>query len=208
MDSSTPFNLLVVPGSPAVVEKLAPSDTAGRHLVASVRALAGTGDTGARPIDIVGSRDERWRTGIAGSFRAWGSDVTVGGGHFLAELVARYCLGPAEARVRDSRGTLAPFDPTALTVLVLDGSAGMTPRAPLALIDAAPATHHALRDFLAGAGPLPADLAERGVIEPQLWEELAALAVHGLRVSAQRVIADDASLGIGRFVAAWQVDHV
>lgn len=194
------FNVIVVPGSPALVAELAPRDAAGRAMVRAVRELA---VQDARPIHIVGAQDERWRTELTGSLAAWGApSVTVGGGNYLAELVARYCLGEAAARVATSRATIAPFDPDALTAVVLDGSAGLTPRAPLALIDGAETVHARMADFLAGRGDLPGDLAEHGVVEPALWHELASL-----RPSRCELVAQDASLGVGRFVAAWDVDH-
>ncbi|WP_087118259.1 hypothetical protein [Corynebacterium urinipleomorphum] len=194
------FNVIVVPGSPALVAELAPQDTPGHAMVCAVRDLVAQD---ARPIHIVGSRDARWRTELTGSFAAWGApQVTVGGGNFLAELVARYCLGDAEAGVEASRVALAPLDPDALTVVVLDGSAGLTPRAPLALIDGANRAHEQMADFLAGRGDLPGSLEEHGVVEPELWHELASL-----RPSRCELVAQDASLGVGRFVAVWQVDH-
>ena len=194
------FNVLIIPGSPALVVELAPRDGAGRELTAAIRTLIAH-DT--RPIHIVGSRDERWYTRHTGSFAAWGApQVNVGGGNYAAELVARYCLGPASARVTDSRGTLQSLDPDVLTVVVLDGSAGLTPRAPLALIEGAEATHEQMARFLDGTATLPQDLAEYGVIEPALWEQLAAQPAMN-----KQLIATDSSLGVGRFVATWEVDH-
>lgn len=194
------FNVCVVPGSPALVAELAPGDFVGRAMVRTVRELA---EKDARAVHIVGSRDGRWRTERTGSLAAWGApNVAVGGGNYLAELVARYCLGTGAERVTDSRATLAPFDPEALTVVVVDGSAGLTRRAPLALVDGAQETHEHMARFLAGDDALPDELAVRGVVEPALWHELAAL-----RPVRCELLAHDASLGVGRFVAAWQVDH-
>lgn len=194
------FNVCVVPGSPALVSELAPRDAAGGELVRTIRRLAGHD---ARPIHIVGSQDGRWRTEHTGSFRAWGApQVTVGEGNYLAELVARYVLGDSAARVTESRSTIAPLDPEALTVVVVDGSAGLTQRAPLALVDGAPEVHEQMARFLAGAAQLPEELAEHGVVEPALWHELAAL-----DAANQQLIAHDAADGVGRFIATWQVDH-
>ena len=78
----------------------------------------------------------------------------------------------------------------------------MTPRAPLALVDGAPEAHEQMAAFLDGKATLPDNLAELGVIEPALWEELA-----GLEAARQQLIAADATRGVGRFVAVWQVDH-
>lgn len=194
------FNVIVVPGSPALVAELAPRDSAGRAMVRAIRELVARDD---RPIHIVGSQDPRWRTELTGSLAAWGTpSVAVDGGNFLAELVARYCLGEAEVRVAVSRAALAPLDPEVLTVVVLDGSAGLTPRAPLALIDGAQQVHEQMADFLDGRGDLPGNLERYGVIEPELWRQLA-----DLRPSGCELLAQDASIGVGRFVAAWQVDH-
>ncbi|KGF25090.1 hypothetical protein CJ203_07090 [Corynebacterium tuscaniense] len=194
------FNVLIIPGSPALVPELAPRDDAGRKLVSAIRALI---ENDARPIHIVGSRDSRWYTQHTGSFAAWGApQVNVGRGNYVAELVARYCFGPAVARVTDSRGTLKPFDPEVLTIVVLDGSAGLTQRAPLALIEGAEATHEQMARFLDGKATLPKDLAKHGVIEPALWEELAAQPAKN-----EQLIVADASLGVGRFVATWEVAH-
>lgn len=190
-------NLVIVPGSPALVAELSPADEAGARLRGAVRGLVAGED---RPIDVVASHDPRWHTAHTGSFRAWGAGVTVGGGNHLPELVARYLLGPAENRVRNVRDVLQPLDPGALTVLVLDGSAGLTSRAPLALVDGALEAHEAMRAFLGGKAELPEDLP--GVIEPELWRQLAELTP-----SKARLVDHDATLGVGRFVAAWQVDH-
>ena len=63
-------------------------------------------------------------------------------------------------------------------------------------------THEQMARFLDGRGALPDELTARGVVEPALWHELAAL-----DASNQRLIAQDATHGVGRFVATWQVDH-
>lgn len=193
------FNVLIVPGSLALVRELAPRDDTARDFRATIGTLVAQD---VRPIHIVGSQDQRWLTAHTGSFAAWGApQVTVGGGNYAAELVARYCLGAAEARVTESRAHIAPFDPAVLTVVVLDGSAGLTQRAPLALIDGAQTAHQQMGDFLAGQAMLPEDLAAAGVVEPVLWHELAAL-----RPRHAHLIAADDTLGVGRFIATWQVD--
>lgn len=186
------FNLLVVPGSPVLVRELAPQDESGRKITDALHELVAGDD---RPVEIVGSRDERWRTEITGSFCAWGADVQVGGGNYLPELVARYVL--REREIADSRDRIAPLNPDALTVVVVDGPAGLTARAPLALIDGAPSAHTALEQFLDGAGGLPGELP--GVVEKRLWLELAQL-------EAQKtLVASDSELGVGRYLAAWEV---
>lgn len=193
-----PFNLAVIPGSPALVPELAPRDEAASEIVDKIRALASA--EANMPIEIIGSTDPRWRTELTGSFRAWGADTTVGSGNDLAELVARYCLGEAESRITGFRGRLHPINPDALSVVVLDGPAGLTQRAPLAFIDAAPAAHEALIAFLDGRGELPAGLREAGVVEPELWEELG-----GVDRASSSILFADSTHGVGRYVAAWQV---
>lgn len=187
-------NLWIVPGSPALVAELSP-DPASRRLAAAVRQLAAT--AGERPIDIVCSLDDRWRTGITGSFQAWGAPSTrVRSGNHVAELVARYALGDPE--VRGVRGTIGEMDRDAVTVVVLDGPAGLTPRAPLALIDGAPELHERLKRWLGGGGPEVVD--KQSVLEPALWEELATV-----RAERARLIDHDDTHGVGRYVAEWRV---
>lgn len=191
-------NLWIVPGSPALVAELSP-DPASRRLAASVDQLAAA--AGERPIDIVCSLDDRWRTAVTGSFKAWGAPNTrVRGGNHLGELVTRYALGDPE--VRGVRGTIGEIDRDidrdAVTVVVLDGPAGLTPRAPLALIDGAPELHERLKRWLGGGGPEVVD--KQSVLEPALWEELATV-----RAQRARLIDHDDTLGVGRYVAEWWV---
>ena len=185
-------NLWIVPGSPALA--LSPSDEASQRLVKAVHALAGTAD--GRPIDIACSLDDRWRTAHTGSFAAWGGpDITVRAGNHLGELIARFALGDPE--VREVRGVIGTPDPDAVTVVVLDGPAGLTPRAPLALVDGAPEYHQRLCRWLDGGQP---EVVDKQLPEPALWHELAAL-----RPREARLIDHDDTLGVGRYVAEWSV---
>lgn len=185
--------VLVVPGSPAVVQELAPGDSAGAKIRRVVKSLV----SGA-PLHVVGSSDPRWRTTHAGSFRAWGAPVSVGGGRDLSELVARYLVGD----VAEFRPSIQPVDPAAQTVVVLDGPAGLTARAPLSLLPHARRVHEQLQGLLRGeqVGLNEDELRAAGVIEPKLWLELARLRP----TSAQLLLADDTH-GVGRYVAAWKV---
>lgn len=192
-------NLVVMPAGPALVRELAPRDAAGQRMVAAVRSLIdATGDH--RPVHLVGSRSPRWVTGVTGSFQAWGApQVTVGAGHHLPELVQRYVLGERAARVASVRGELGAVDPEALTLVAVDGSAGLTERAPLALLPQAAAADTWCRELLSGrpVGEMP---AEGGILEPELWRELAGLA------PAQAELVDaDCEHGVGRYVAAWRI---
>lgn len=193
--------VLVIPSSPALVEELAPADAPSRELLAAARDILAPLDPAT--IDVVGSLDERWRTSVTGSFQAWGAPgVTVGGGNCLAELIARYVLGERlEARIDDVRERLG--QPQAeLTVVVTDGSAGLTQRAPLALIDGAEATDRWCREVLSGhsvAAMTPAQLQETGIIDVALWEDLA-----NVDKRDATLVAGDTATGVGRYVACWE----
>lgn len=193
-------NLIVMPAGPALVRALAPADAVGRRIVASVLSLVDAADP--RPIHLVGSRSPRWQTALEGSFQAWGApQVTVGAGHFLPELVQRHVLGERAHRVDSVRGSVGVPDPAALTLVAVDGSAGLTPRAPLTLLDRGPDADEWCRSVLSGGQAADgAFLPEAGVLEPDLWLELAAL-------SPQRaeLVEADISHGVGRYVAAWRI---
>ncbi|MHA2789168.1 hypothetical protein ACXZ66_08510 [Corynebacterium sp. S7] len=188
-------SLIVIPGSPAVVTELAPADQVAAQVREHVSSLLDD-----RPREVIGSSDSKWKTSLEGSFHAWGADVSVGHGTDLAELVARYLVGEI-ASFRDSIGQV---NPNALTVVVLDGPAGLTPRAPLSFIDAAPGVHEKLQQLLAGSrvAPNSEELSQAGVVEPRLWLELAQLKP----ARAELLLADD-SLGVGRYVAAWDIEQ-
>lgn len=190
-------NVLIVPGSPALVAQLGVGDEASRRLAAAAGEAARRACAeGERPIDIVCSHDERWRTEYVGSFRAWGApQVTLRGGNYLGELVARYLLG--DPRVREVRGHLGDPDPQALTAIVLDGPAGLTERAPLSLREGDREAHERIIRWLGGGAK--AGVAKH-VLEPELWAELAQLQPQ----EAALIDADD-TLGVGRYVAKWRV---
>ncbi|MDR7329520.1 hypothetical protein [Corynebacterium guangdongense] len=193
--------LIVMSASPAQVRDLAPAEDASRELARRTGELVARLGAGGRPIELVASRDERWRTGQVGSFRAWGApQVTVGQGHHLPELVARHVLGGRE--ITSVRDRIGEINPEALTIVAVDGSAGMTDRAPLALLEGAGDAHRALLGLLAGAGLClnHAELDDAGVIEPRLWLELAALPVRRANLEYH-----DTHLGVGRYLAAWCV---
>lgn len=153
-------------------------------------------------VEIVRPCNASERTELAGSFAAWGApQVQVGAGNYLPELVARYALAPYEPEVREVREHIGVPEPDVLTVVVVDGSAGLTARAPLALIESAPELHRALQQFVAGErSQLPEGMEQLGVLEPGLWRELASLDAR-----RQLLHADD-SLGVGRYVGLWEVE--
>lgn len=194
--------VLLIPSSPALIPQLAPADAPGARLLAAARREVAAAP--AARIDIVGSRERRWETAHTGSFRAWGApEVTVGGGTHLPELLARFVLGPEqEANITEVRGQLG--EPRAeLTVVATDGSAGMTARAPLALLDSAPVVDRWCRDVLSGVdtGPLSdGELSAAGILDAPLWNELA-----GTRKRGARLVDADTTTGVARYVACWEV---
>lgn len=191
--------VLIIPGSPALVTALAPADAASKRLAGAVR------ETSARfsglPVDVVCPLSDDEYTARTGTFTAWGAPhVQVGAGNYLGELLARYLLG--EREYRPARETIGALDPDVLTVIVADGPAGLTPRAPLAFIDSAPEIHAALQRFIAGGTGLAEaeTLKEAGVVKPEPWTMLAELSP----ANAELIDADD-TLGVGRYVGVWEV---
>lgn len=199
------FNLMVMPASPALAVELAPNDAASRALLAAARTLAvEAAAAGINEAEIIGSRSPRWHTSHTGSLRAWGAhQVHVGAGSYLPEIMAHYVLSTVpQITVRDSRDRLGAPDPKVLSVVVADGSAGLTERAPLALIPGAQEAHRWCEEVLMGASASSnaERLQQRGVEEPELWLELA-----GCTPKCAQVKAADATLGVGRYVAGWEV---
>ena len=203
--------LVVIPGSPALVRELAPADDAGARLLDAARRVLAEVLADAPDIDVelVGSRAPQWRTRREGSLAAWGAPhVDVGTGQYLPELIQRYVLAEQARRVTSVRDDLRGLNPGAVTVVSVDGSAGLTTRAPLALVDEAAEADSWCRAVLSGDGPpdtAPADgaaawLSARGVLEPDLWVQLA-----GLTPSRAELTLADASLGVGRYVAVWEM---
>ena len=138
-----------------------------------------------------------------GSLKAWGAATNLGGGNYLPEIMARYVLHSVpQLHARASREHIGQPDPAALTIVVADGSAGLTERAPLALVPGAQEAHEWCEEVLMGASASKAGewLSQRGVVEPALWEELA-----GLQPKKAQLLATDATLGVGRYVAGWEV---
>lgn len=139
--------------------------------------------------EIVCSHDPRWR---AASLRDWGIESPATGS-YLGELIAHHFIaGPARAR-------LQPLDRSVLTVVVLDGPAGLGSRAPLGEVEGAPRADAWCRALLSGdpAARSGAELAS--IVEPEVWRELATLTPK----YAELVAAE--SEGVGRYVARWEV---
>lgn len=200
-------NLVVMPSSPALVRELAPGDEAAGRLREVLREVLACAAARYQRIELVGSRASRWRTELSGSFQAWGAPgVAVGAGNYLPELVQRYVLAELGDQVVSVRERLGTPDPAALTVMAADGSAGLAARAPLTLLDTAPAADAWCRGLLAGNLPTPpvswdaTTLRQAGILEPEPWLELAAL------TPKQGQLRDaDTTLGVGRYVATWEL---
>ncbi|MTD91345.1 MULTISPECIES: hypothetical protein [Corynebacterium] len=207
-------NLMVMPASPALAEELSPSDDASRALLSAAceltRDAARVNGRAPLKVDIVGSRDARWRTEHTGSLRAWGApQVDVGGGNYLPEIMARYVLTNALGAesshhaftVEDSRASLGEVRSGRFTIVCVDGSAGLTERAPLALVEGARDTHLWCESVLAGAEEDCDEelLHSTGVLETALWAQLAGVHPHHAELRAA-----DSTLGVGRYVAGWQ----
>lgn len=200
-------DLLIMPGSPALIPELGPKHDKLRHTLGKLIATL-THDP--RPRHLIASRNPRWHTTHTGSLRAWGdpSGITVGAGNFLGEILQRRLLGPALGEVTSIRDTLGTPNPQALTIVCVDGSAGLTARAPLTLLENGGLSHQWCCGILGGQGmPHPKDfhaseqeLSRAGIIEPALWLELAGLAPNYQRT----LIAADSDTGVGRYIATWK----
>ncbi|AZA11607.1 hypothetical protein [Corynebacterium gerontici] len=205
-ESSTIF---VVSGSPAQVRGLGVGDNASTELAAQSIALLTQAVQSPSPVAIVCSHDNRWYTRHAGSFRSWGAaNTSVGAGHHLGELVARWLLQQSSESAQHPMPEVLSQDslsghPT--QIVVLDGSAGLSPKAPLAEVPGADEAHEWCTALLAGEGPGSVEkqwLQERGVIEADLWLELEAeIAQRGW---SGGLYWSDMSLGVGRYVARWE----
>ena len=199
-------NVVFLPSSPALIAELAPNDEPSRRLLnEAVKLLTPLVQEHPASIDVVCSHDQRWYTAHQGSSRAWGApQVGVGQGHYLGELIARYILQAAGAEaghVSESRDYIGQLNSSTLTIVMLDGSGGLTERAPLALLDTAAEVHSWCQEALQGqASPMEEHrLIDGGVIEPSLWLE-----VQKLRPRQAQLVDSDSTLGVGRFIATWK----
>lgn len=190
-------HIVVVPGSPALVEGLGRGDAASQRLRdSSVAALRAALALRPATVRVVCDLHPATMTRLEGSFAAWGApEVQVGGGYALGELLARYLMGLAAAalgcsvEIDEITDQIGELTPQSLIVVVADGSAGMHAKAPLAAVDGADEAHRWIVGLLSGtAGPgddpavagrdgasLGKSLAARGVGVPALWEQLAAI---------------------------------
>lgn len=221
--------LLLIPGAPLLVPELAGADPAAARLraacVAAARAVLADGP---RPL-IVRRPDDRFATARTGSFRAWGADVDVAGGNHLPELVARWVIGAAGRGPGDADAVAQmpdPFDFEGVSVggeprpivVVAEGPAALTARAPLTLLDGAQGIDDICAAIAAGDGAAlaeghdpfgdvgPSACAEVGLGTVGVWQDLAAFGAQ-LRLDATDFTAEaryrDATHGVGYHVAEW-----
>ncbi|WP_295627081.1 hypothetical protein [uncultured Corynebacterium sp.] len=214
--------LLIIPGAPLLVPELSGADADAAALRAAVLAAAsrvlGASSADARPL-IVRSPDDSRATAHVGSFRAWGADVTVGGGVHLPELVARWAIaqcGRDPERVEVSARLPEPFagDGDAPIIVVADGPAALTARAPLTLLPEAEPIDEACADIAAGrfdagapfAGVDSAKGVAVGLADAEIWRDLAgfgaAVANEAGSFTAEASYRG-APHGVGYHVAEW-----
>lgn len=208
--------VVVVPGSPVLIPSLGVGDDESARVLQLVYSVVSQCVAQARRVVIVGSANPRWFTKHTGSFRAWGarevSDRGQGAqvmsaGNYLPELMARFFLGEAESQVDMVCEHIPQLQAGDCVLVVVDGSAGLTTKAPLSLLPHASACHEWCCSLLAhGAASIrmsEAELADAGVVEPTLWRELCQLSE---QVRSARLIHADSSLGVGRYLSVWEVE--
>ncbi len=216
-------DLVVVSGSPAQIPALAPNHAPSTALAHhAIEALADALRRQPRGIAVVSQRSQRWYTAHRGSFRAWGApDVVVAKGHHLGDLVAMYLLEQAVLAAKIPPAAVdieevefldhIPQPSGGLTVVVADGSAGLTPKAPLSLLQNAAPTQDWCEALLGAQMPAPMtqqDLTQGGVIEADMWLELYRFGTGPAGAGLKRsLIHRDHSLGVGRCVALWSQER-
>lgn len=195
--------MIFVPTSPALVPELGRGDSDSAMLLRVARTLID--DVCARhpvaSISLVGSTYSRTYTAHTGSFRAWGaSGVSVGAGNYLAELVLRYVVGDSSLPI-----SATPFSPgpSVLTLVGVDGPAGLSDKAPLSLVPGARERHewceHVLRGDAVSWPEEKEELRRDGIIEPGMWWLLR----NKRPIGPQLHVSSDAH-GVGRYLATWE----
>lgn len=218
--------LVIMPGAPLMVPELAGGDEAAAMLRGAVAGtLRGVLDRAAQagagaPL-IVRRPDDRLATGRTGTLAAWGADVRVGAGNHLPELLARWALRAAGAPERVVAGAEAvavlpdPWEHDGPLLVVADGPAALTDRAPLTLLDGAQEVDDACAEIAGGRRAAegeallaelgPAALDRVGLYCAGLWQDLARFAeeIGGDRDTTFEVVHRDCSHGVGYHVARW-----
>ncbi|MDU0477888.1 hypothetical protein QVA66_01390 [Staphylococcus chromogenes] len=195
--------VLIVPSSPALVSELAPADQSSRQLKqAAVAQLRTLGDYPHLRLAVLGQRTDHTRTQRTGSFAAWGAPSISGlQGEYLCDLLASYLLRCAGINL--SCAPVNSMDHNAdVLIVVVDGPAGLSDRAPLALIPSAGERMQWCRSVLLGQTSVPASEAELqadGLIQPEIWQQL-----HGVTPNRPRILTESMEHGVGRIVARWE----
>lgn len=231
--------LLLIPGAPLLIPELSGGDevaanlraavlTAAREVISGAKSDALTeSESGSFPIVFVYRPDDQFRTSHTGSFRAWGTDISVGYGNHLPELVARWVLREAgcDASFLAQAESLAQFpdpwtlDPNAVVVAIADGPAALNVDAPLSLlphareIDAVCSTiggcDSSVLEF--GTDPFgefgPTTCASVGLYTAGIWQDITAFGAElyddptSQLSGAEKYHCD--TYGVGYHVAVW-----
>lgn len=216
---STP--VVLVPGAPVLVPELsgaAAADTAGQ-VAAALECLGAAADGASRVVVLGTDPDGRAIGDIRSSLRRWGTAVPVGRAGAPepaaadvpdAALLGWWLLDRAGidlprsfVGIAGDRPTTWLPEPEALVVVVADGPASLTSRAPVPEDPRGVALDSALTHWVRDGGPLPdpgAGIAESvGWWSRPAWLELARLT--GGRPS--RESASSAPFGVGYHCARW-----
>ncbi|MDO4928504.1 MAG: hypothetical protein Q3976_05505 [Corynebacterium sp.] len=213
-------NLIFLPNSPAVLSELSPSDESSVELKDRAMALVRSFCLNQQPVVIHYAEHKRDYTALTGSLKAWGAQVTVATGNFLPQLLARYILesagwDPAMVRARGYSETpdLCTKDALAadaLHVMVLDGVAALTTKAPKYVLPQAEAGALWCRETLGGELPeqawTRAQLEQAGVDNAVLWPALWQLR-HQTSQLAMRSFFEDTTHGVARLLGAWEINN-
>lgn len=195
-------HLLVIPCSPALVDDLAPADTASaclREVARETITRLKTNNEVSR-VSIIGQREQHQYTALTGSLAPWGSMQAVESGNYLCDLLGHYICEPVLPDVEIQSANELVFLPGTLNVLLLDASAGLTAKAPFAECAGAAEATKWCREVLArGHREYAGDLSAAGLPWPAGWSNL-----HGVDANKRAVLAQDETHGVARFIAFWE----
>lgn len=203
-------DLLIIPGTPVLVPELSVGDPDAEELRAVVLSeLSVVLDRATVPPKIVRLEQPGQDTAIEGSFRAWGADVSVGVGHYLPELVARWALNEFGVSGHQILAT-DRIPQTGPVIVVTDGPAALSAAAPLTLMPEAVTLDDACRAIAGGTAVREAaaviragDTEACGLYSADLWLQLADRS-QDLGADALHTRAYDAApYGVGYHVARW-----
>lgn len=215
--------VVLIPGAPVLVPELsgtaaAESTRQVAHVCASIREAS----RGCARVVVVGTdAHQRSLTGVRSSLIRWGADIDVGrrrdpqtGPEDVPDpaLIAWWLLDLIESDLpRTFLGVHgeSPTPPEAtggdLVVVVADGPASLTPRAPVPEDPRGVALDAALTEWLRTGGDLPdpgaAVAADIGWWSRPAWRSLAGLVGHRVAVDA----VSWAPFGVGYHTARWAI---